>query len=293
MKLMSTLLSLALVTGAGLAGGGGIAGQVLDAVTGTPVVGALVVARSEGGQSRQARTNERGAYALDDLRPGNYRVRAGGARGYEPAEFPRPVPVRADELTAGIDFRLRRVENPDPGAIAGRIVDRRTGQPVANARVMAFGRPGRRAAHTDERGRYLVRDLRPGSYRVVAGARGYLRADFARPVDVRPGQQVDDVDFALVPRPRRGGIAGQVVDARTHRPIAGAVINARGEHGAERAVTDRQGNYRLRLNPGRYRVSATARGYRPETFPRPVPVHPHEVTRDVDFALHGATADSD
>jgi len=282
MKSFLTLLSVAALVGVGFAGG--ISGQVLDAVSGEPVVGALVVARAEGGAAAQTRTNARGRYLFENLRPGEYRVRA-AARGYEPADFPRPVPVREGQVTENIDFRLAPVQNPDPGAIRGRVVDRRTGEPIRGARVMAHGRHGRRAARTNEQGEYLLRGLRPGEYRVSARARHHLPAEFPRPVTVEPGQVVEDINFALVPKPRKGVIAGRVVDARTGEPIAGAIVAARGEHGAGRVATNRAGYYRLVLPPGEYRVSARARGYQPAEFPRVVPVHPREVTRDVDFAL--------
>lgn len=282
MKSILTLLSVAALVSIGVAGG--ISGQVLDAVNGEPVVGAMVVARAEGGASAQARTNARGRYLIEDLRPGEYRVRAAGARGYEPAEFPRPVPVREGQVTEDIDFRLERVQNPNPGAISGRVVDRRTGEPIRGARVMAHGRHGRRVTRTNENGQYLLRGLIPGEYRVTAAARHYLRTE-PRPVAVEPGQVVEDVDFALVPKPHKGAITGCVTDARTGEPVAGAIIVARGEHGAGRVATNRAGCYRLILPPGEYRVSARARGYQPAEFPRPVPVHPREVTRDVDFSL--------
>jgi hypothetical protein len=102
-----------------------------------------------------------------------------------------------------------------------------------------------------------------------------------------------DIDFALQPKPRKGAITGRVVDARTREPIAGAVVLAHGENGSGRAVTDRHGWYVLKLNPGLYRVVAKARGYRPESFPRPVPVHPGRATKDICFALQGGHADSD
>ena len=282
MKTMLPLVAVAMLVGFGLAGG--ITGQVLDAETGDPIVGAMVVARSEGGASAQARTNERGRYLLDDLRPGKYTVSA-AARGYETALFPRPVPVRGDETTEGIDFRLRPMANQNPGAISGQVVCRRTGKPIARARVVAHGQEASRVAHTDGEGNYVIRGLRPGKYRVVAAARHYFKAAFPEPVEVPPEGLVEDINFALVPRPRKGGITGVVVDARTQKPIAGAIVIAHGEHDAGRAVTDRQGRYRMRLRPGKYTVNAAARGYETATFPRPVPVHPREVTRDVDFAL--------
>lgn len=276
-RLVSTLAVLAAVAFAG-----GISGQVVDAETGDPIAGAVVVAKSTDDVGR-AQTNERGVYRISDLEPGNYNV-AAKARGYPVNRYPRPVPVRANEMTEGIDFRLAG-KRSGHGAISGRVVDRRTDEPIRGAMVVAVDGGARYKARTDGRGRYLLRGLKPGRYNVIAGARGYVRESYPRPVPVAAGRVTKDIDFALAPRKRPGAIAGLVVDARTREPIAGAVVVARGEHGNGRAQTDRRGRYMLKLGPGEYQVAARARGYMPEVYPRQVPVQPGQVTKEINFAL--------
>lgn len=291
MKRLFALASIVLVATAAVAGG--IAGQVVDGSNGNPIADAAVIARSNNGEAGRARTNDRGMYLIEDLEPGRYQVSA-QARGYEPGEYPGAVAVRQNEITRDIDTRLRPTQQPDPGAITGRVIDRRTGEPIRGAVVVAASADCRRKARTDERGHYLIRGLKPGTYQLKAAARHYVREPFPRPVPVRSGQTAENVNFALQPKPRRGGIAGRVLEARTNQPIAGATVVAQCEFGGGRAVTDRRGYYYIaRLAPGRYEVSAMKRGYRTETFPRPVPVHPHEVTRDIDFYLHATRAESD
>jgi uncharacterized surface anchored protein len=279
MKKLLTFLALAAAT---VVYAGGISGQVVDAATGEPIAGAVVVAKSETDAGR-AQTNQRGLYVIEGLEPGSYKVGA-KARGCGAARYPGTVPVRGREVTEGIDFSLRR-ETPDFGAISGRITDRRTGEPVAGAVVVAADRGFRRGTRTNERGNYLIRGLKPGNYKVVARAHGYVREAYPRSVPVTGGNVTKDIDFALAPRPRPGAITGQVIDARTREPIADAIVIARGEGREGRAVTDRRGRYTLRLRAGEYRVAARARGYRPEVFPRPVPVLPGQVTKDIDFSL--------
>ncbi len=269
---------------------GAISGQVVDAATGNPITGAVVTCHGDSGQAGRAQTNERGAYRIPSLEPGRYRVMA-EARGYEPARYPDPVPVRPGQVTENINFRLRPVQ--EMGAISGRVTDQRTGEPISGAMVVAAGRDWAGRARTDERGRYVIRGLRPGTYRVKAGARGYVRQAFPSPVTVEPGQVTENIDFELQPRPVRGAIAGQVIDAQTQKPIANAVIVAVGEYGRNQVRTDRHGFYRMALRPGLYQVTAQARGYEPAVFPRQVPVRPHEVTRGIDFALRRLVADSD
>jgi len=280
-------LLLALILAAAAAFAGGITGQVVDAETGDPIAGAVVVAKSASDAGR-ALTNERGVYRIADLDPGRYNV-AAKARGYLLSRYPRTVPVRANEMTDGIDFRLTG-KRSGHGAISGRVVDRRTDEPIRGATIVAVGGGARYKASTDGRGRYLLRGLKPGRYSVTAGARGYVKESYPRPVPVVAGRVTKDIDFALASRQRPGAITGRVVDARTREPIAGAVVVARGEHGNGRALTDRRGHYVLKLKPGSYQVAARARGYVPETYPRPVPVEPGSVTKDINFALRHSQA---
>lgn len=83
---------------------GAIVGKVYDARTREPIAGAMVVATGERGRDA-TRTNRRGMYKLV-VPAGQYRVVA-AARGYGRQSYPRAVPVRAGEVTRGIDFGLR------------------------------------------------------------------------------------------------------------------------------------------------------------------------------------------
>jgi len=291
MKRLLTLLTVLTLAGAVGAQTGGIGGQVVDARTGNPIAGALVVACADSNHAGRAQTNERGWYLIENLEPGLYQVTA-RARGYQAAVYPGRVAVRPGQVTPNINFQLRPIQHPQLGAIAGRVVEARTNKPIRGALVVATGNGCRYRARTDAQGNYLIRGVRPGRYEVAAKARGYLGERFPRPVLVEPGQVTREINFALVPIPPKGAIAGRVVDARTHEPIPGAVVIAHGEHGSGRTRTDRHGFYRLILNPGEYQVVAQARGYQPERFPRAVPVRPGEVTEHIDFFLHRHTVDA-
>jgi len=283
--------SLLLAAAIAVAGVGGIAGQVVDARTGEPIANALVVAHNRQGTG-QARTDDHGRYVVENLEPGRYRV-AAKARGYMPSEYPGPVVVEQGRVTPDINFRLR-LSHPELGAIAGRVTDALTGEPVRGALVVAAHGHIRYKARTDARGRYVIRRVLPGQYDVGCKARHYVAERYPRPVPVEAGQVTSGIDFALTPKPKPGAIAGHVSDARTGDPIAGALVVARGERGFGRALTDRHGNYAIRgLPPGAYQVSCYKRGFQPETFPRPVPVHPSKVTRDVNFRLHPLLTDAE
>jgi len=79
--------------------------------------------------------------------------------------------------------------------LRGIVVDAVTRQPLVGARVVLL--PGNRGGITDAQGRYLVRELRPGRYRVSVRAGGYREA--SRDSVSLPGAQTTVLDFALQP----------------------------------------------------------------------------------------------
>ncbi len=282
MKKLATLL--AVIAGITLAGTGGIAGQITDIATGQPIANAIVVACSDSTVAGRAQTNERGLYLIEGLEPGLYRVIA-RARGYIPAHTSAPVAVREGEVTEGVDLRLRPIP-PRRGAISGRVTDRLTGEPLRGAVVIVRGEGETRRSRTDRQGYYIIRGLKTGTYHAVAKARRYLIQEYPEPVVVRPGVVTEEINFALQPKPRGGGISGQVIDDKTGRPIPGALVIARGENINRHARTNGHGFYLITgLRAGDYEVSAMKPGYQPETYPGSVTVNPGEITRDINFRL--------
>lgn len=303
MNRLQTMLAIVAMAGTTLAGG--ISGRVVNARRGDPIEGAVVVAQGRSGGGR-AVTNARGVYEIEDLEAGDYAVTA-MARGYETSRYPRPVKV-ARGVTPDINFRL--VPNRggrDKGFITGRVVDARTGKPIEGALVLAMAgpRPGEdgvaaMSSDGEDRGRAIFRAVtnargqyrmavRPGVYRVWAKARGYKPASFPQKVGVRAGQTVEGISFRLQPvgQQNKGAILGRVYDAQTSEPIAGAVVVAYSANGQQvfRARTNRRGMYKIKADPGAYRVVAMARGYGQESYPRPVPVRAGHPTGDIDFGL--------
>ena len=60
---------------------------------------------------------------------------------------------------------------------------------------------------------------------------------------------------------------GQVVDARSGRPVAGATVEITGAEGSRTASTNEEGRYEVtRLEPGEYRIQTRARGYIPAQY---------------------------
>jgi protocatechuate 3,4-dioxygenase beta subunit len=166
----------------------------------------------------------------------------------------------------------------DPAAekctLEGQVVKAGTGEPLKRARV--FLRPAesfrtRHFATTDTSGRFLLKDIEPGRYRLAAERNGYVRQQYGQQgpdhpgtiLTLAPGQHFRDVVFRLLPT---AVIAGRIYDEDgepTPRVFVEALLlryhrGRRQLSPAEQATTNDLGEYRLfGLAPGRYRVSAT------------------------------------
>ena len=162
-----------------------LSGRVLSAGRG-PVAAASV--RIEGpGVDRLVRTDVAGAFSATFLPPGQYTVRADvsermswhyGQRAS--GEAGRPINVARDQVVQGIELVL-----PPSRAISGVVVDEH-GEALQGARLQAwqlrYG-AGRTVAVavgnsrlSDDRGRYRLWGLHPGSYLVSASVDGSVAA---------------------------------------------------------------------------------------------------------------------
>ncbi len=191
-----------------------------------------------------------------------------------PAQRARPAPA-VDPLTA---------------AISGRITAADNGSAVRGAEVRTISDGGvSRLATTDADGRYTVRDLPAGTYRVSVSKSGFVAGQFGQRW---PGEAPGTVELSLGERAaadvallRAGVVAGRVLD-RFGEPIAGVRVQAlrsRMVDGRRRLQsvgagdeTDDNGSFRVYgLSPGDYYVIArppgapgfTARGTAPIYYP--------------------------
>lgn len=146
-------------------------------------------------------------------------------------------------------IRLDRDTNLEPGEITGTVSDAGTGGSIAGATVSYSGG----SATTDANGGYRIDTIASGSQTLTASAVGY--ATMQQTVNVPPNSSVV-ADFALPPPATY--IAGEVRDAITTQPIAGATVSYSGGS----TQTDSLGRYRLENTPaGTYDVVASANGY--------------------------------
>ena len=262
-----------------------ITGQVLSATTSEPLAMATVFAvhltsnRFAGHWARHTKTDRNGNFVLS-VPAGNYIVGA-VAEGFGVKYFDNvahmneatPVKVEDGLHTTGIDFSL------DPlASISGVVTSASAGAPIAHATVEAFpetwiGKKPYRV-RTGEDGTFTIPNVRPGIYVIKAKAKGYLpeyyqeasRLKDATLVKIDLNQSVTGIDFTLG---KSAIIAGKVTDSASGNPILHGVVLAKKLNSAFSlmSMTKEDGTFSIEnLQPGKYIVSAIARGYHREFY---------------------------
>jgi hypothetical protein len=235
-------------------------GQVLAAVTGTPIRRVQVRAMSnEGRGGGVTSTDNEGRYEIKELAAGRYNISAskGGyasaAYGQKrPGEPGTPIDLSDGQTADKVNFVMSR-----GAVIAGRVVDD-GGDPVAGTTVaamrFAFVAGTRRLVpgsgeggqdRTDDQGNFRLYGLPPGEYYVSASNRNNMMAmpgmtnteadsfattyfpgtpnlsDASR-VTVKAGQEMTGANFALLAA-RMARIRGRVLNSRGE-PMTGGML---------------------------------------------------------------------
>lgn len=282
---------------------GVIRGQVFAAEGEHPLARARVRLYSTGGRAervtRTVRTDSRGKYEIRNLGAGSYGMRA-SRNGYLSRSYSREISsqsgrrrrsltlsLAAGEVLDGIDFPLIQ-----GGVVEGTVVDPynepRSRVSVTLSEYKSYG--GERElvpagrAKTDDRGRFRLFDIRPGSYYLSAVPRplddreeadrsfppvyypGVLNPQEAAKVEVAAGEEVGGFYFTLI-EARSYGISGRVLTPEG-KPAHSVWLRSRRESdeflvsGMEpSADTDRQGEFKVKgLLPGKHRLIARSEG---------------------------------
>jgi hypothetical protein len=250
---------------------GSIAGMVSDS-TGNPISRAYVEARRLGGHNAMHTvTDSTGAYSLDNVMPGAYRVIA-FHRNFGPGAYPDSVIVAEGQDVTGINIVLGAPLPPLDGSITGLVTDDSTGAGINHAIVMVIGQVERwgrrhpmvRYTFTDSTGHYAFDNLPVIPLKIFAGARGYLgefydnvrRYSEATPVT----PDADNINLALTPRMEGlRSIVGRVIMPSGYE-TEGIVVYAMvdGEI-ADIVAADPQGYYALdELEAGMYDISVSS-----------------------------------
>ncbi|MCI0673543.1 MAG: carboxypeptidase regulatory-like domain-containing protein, partial [Myxococcaceae bacterium] len=243
-----------------------LAGRVVDAAGG-PVAGAAVHASLplNAPPSRadavlpEALTDEDGRFRLESLAPGLYDVTAWRAE---------LAPARLEGVAAGREDLVLTLR--EGVRLEGTVRDV-AGTPIPSftlsvqRRVGPLQRTGwAEQAVVDAEGRYVLRGLLPGSYAVQVAAHGHAPAE--RALEVTEGASSPlRADFTLSEGAR---LSGQVVEAKTEKPLERARIQVEGLLGGGSlavrfdALTDAQGTFSLSgLAPGEMSLYVAADGH--------------------------------
>jgi hypothetical protein len=234
--------------------------------------GATLTARSEasgGGRSVEGNADAKGAFALDGLEAGWYRVTIAAP------EYAR-TQVRVAAGGEPLDIVLEAA-----GVISGRVVDAQ-GRPVHDGSVNAKARDAKLDARPQESeadpadGSFKIEGLAGGAYDLEARASGHAPALLAN-VSVVAGRTTAVGTLTLS---RGGVVSGSIVDAEGHGvPGASVYVETDPSRLTEdlASQTDSAGAFEIRGVPaGRVRV----RALHPSFTPGGVPEHNVEPAKD-------------
>ena len=268
-------------------------GRVVDADTGTPVARAQVRLSFPGG-SRDALTDQAGAFTFTTLPAGSYSISAAkvtymAARHPDPGKSIRasrqPSRLAAGE-TADVTIRLYK-----GGVLSGRVLDQH-GDPIEGAQVRAIRLQGGRArpgdggpmTSTNDIGEFRLPRTPPGAYVLhaapsrrslppggMAGGEvepvptfypGVASLQQAVPLTVERGHSPPAVDIVLMDG-QTGVVTGTVYGPDGAPLSASGFVSARsvetdqiGQWHAGGGGIDPQGRFTLKLPPGEYDLDA-------------------------------------
>ena len=173
-------------------------GQVTDADTGVPLIGATVNVYSRGApQDSTLTVAPWGIYEFDrTLAPGTYQVIA-LCPGYAPSSK-IGVAISADATTYVNFFLIPASNFIGHSQLTGHVTDAATGAPLVGATILAFRQNVPASmTETDASGSFVMTDLKADSYSVDALSSGYVTAE-QRDIWLLDGQSTW-VEFALAP----------------------------------------------------------------------------------------------
>ncbi len=252
---------------------------------GAPLVGARIFATGEERNMGQAMTDSQGRFRIEQLAAGSYQVVLSSSDGS--ISHMQVVEIAGDrEITLEIAS----------GSVAGLVLDGIGGQPLAHAQVVLerldpapqaawpqrmFG--GR--AESDSQGRFRLRHVREGSWRLVASREGYGPAEVA--IEVRGGLGVEGLELRLQPAE---GITFEVAlpGGAPAREVQAAVLAATGRRlVGGRYQAGEQGRFRISMVPaGSWELLLQAGGSAASRHPFIAPGHLGRLQLSPGGALH-------
>ena len=172
---------------------------------------------------------------------------------------------------------------PSPGSVEGTVQRAGTREPIEDVRIVLissapnndvepFKSPATWSAVSDAQGRFVLKNVAPGTYRLTYSANGYVRQEYGQrsfpgrgtQINVVAGQATKDIVSELTPT---GAVSGTIRDV-DKRPLAGVPVQLMRENydqSGERLLrpngdvvrTDDRGEFRIYfITPGRYYLNA-------------------------------------
>lgn len=230
---------------------GSAQGQVTNAVSGTPIVGATIELKANGVTVLSAITDATGNYAINGIAPGAYVV-AGMATNFQNA-IAGIIIVSNQTATANLAL------SPSPGKIVGAVTSLSSGNPIAGASVTLLSNGSVISVTlTDDVGAFMISNIAPGSYTLQVSALNF--ETLVHGVIVL-ANQTSTSNFSLADSP--GSVSGAITNAVSGDPIPSAEVAVEWQ-GTVVATTlsDHDGNYQLvGLAPGTYVIHVRAADY--------------------------------
>ncbi len=250
---------------------GGIAGQITDQETGSPLANVSVTVFLGSTLTASTQTDINGNYSVDTLAPGTYTVRT-SLTNYQTASLGATV-VSAATTTVSLQLL------PSPGTVAGTVLA--SGSPAAGAAIeLSQGTSVIASTVTSTDGTYVLSGIAPGNYTVRATLPNYQISSAGASVTANT---ITTLDFTLYSA--QGALAGHVQN-QLLTPISGTTIDIlQGANIVASTTTDPQGNFLVsNLAAQTYTVIASAPNYQASQQTATV-VLPPEPTTTVNFTL--------
>ena len=245
--------------------------MVTNTVSGLPIAGATVVVVDSANVTNTLTTDATGHYAVTNIAAGVATVTA-SQTGYTTATASPTIVAGANTQDLGLTANT----------LTGVVTDAITSLPIAGATVQVTDSSnGVHTVTTDAAGHYGVTNLPTGPATVTASQTGYASAS-ASPTIV-PGANTQDLSLTA------NTLTGQVTDAGTHQPIAGATVQVVDSAGTTNTLTtDASGYYGVtNIATGVATVTVSKTGYNPATATPTIVAGPN--TQDVQLTASTPT----
>jgi protocatechuate 3,4-dioxygenase beta subunit len=252
---------------------GRIEGKIVDA-SGKPAAGVAVKALAQKSKwgpfaapvNQRATAGANGQFLISQLTPGKYHLLFGDDSGGENKNFATVAPALENvDVRANASTRIAPVKLVVPAILQGRVLDKKSGRPLASSVLFVYGPRQPRTAGTpfavvtDEKGFYRAA-LVAGAQRVFAAesqsewlgvSQEKAEAASGQSISLRAGE-TRTLDLRIVPGPILRGIAVDEKDA----PLPNVYISVGKGDGSSRIIsTDQKGRFELKgLAPQRYWV---------------------------------------